>query len=292
MHARQQTLREHRAERETAHVRRQHGGDRELGGAEHDARTGASRQFDRRAPRSRSGRSRRTVRGRTERSRGVSTVGSVIDSWGVCGHGRAVYDPELLMAGFRANGLITLTTDFGLREPFVGIMKGVMLGARRRAAFHRHGSRDQRLSAGRGRVLAGARVALLSRRHAARRRGRSGRRHVARYRRRRVGRPGAAGARQRAVGARSRRAARSIASIRVDSTRARAVRRQRRRAPRSMAATCSRRWPRRIASGRCEPARSREPEVASSTRLDGKTRAARPTGVSKAWSSPSTTSAT
>ena len=32
------------------------------------------------------------------------------------------------MAAFRANGLITLTTDFGLREPFVGIMKGVMLG--------------------------------------------------------------------------------------------------------------------------------------------------------------------
>ena len=31
------------------------------------------------------------------------------------------------MAGFRANGLVTLTTDLGLREPFVGIMKGVML---------------------------------------------------------------------------------------------------------------------------------------------------------------------
>lgn len=31
------------------------------------------------------------------------------------------------MAGFRANGLVTLTTDFGWREPFVGIMKGVML---------------------------------------------------------------------------------------------------------------------------------------------------------------------
>ena len=31
------------------------------------------------------------------------------------------------MATFRANGLITLTTDFGWREPFVGIMKGVML---------------------------------------------------------------------------------------------------------------------------------------------------------------------
>jgi S-adenosylmethionine hydrolase len=30
-------------------------------------------------------------------------------------------------AGFRANGLVTLTTDFGWREPFVGIMKGVML---------------------------------------------------------------------------------------------------------------------------------------------------------------------
>jgi len=31
------------------------------------------------------------------------------------------------VAAFRANGLVTLTTDFGLREPFVGIMKGVML---------------------------------------------------------------------------------------------------------------------------------------------------------------------
>ena len=31
------------------------------------------------------------------------------------------------MAVFRANGLVTLTTDFGWREPFVGIMKGVML---------------------------------------------------------------------------------------------------------------------------------------------------------------------
>jgi len=28
---------------------------------------------------------------------------------------------------YRANGLITLTTDFGAREPFVGVMKGVML---------------------------------------------------------------------------------------------------------------------------------------------------------------------
>jgi S-adenosylmethionine hydrolase len=32
------------------------------------------------------------------------------------------------MAAFRANGIVTLTTDFGLREPFVGIMKGMMLG--------------------------------------------------------------------------------------------------------------------------------------------------------------------
>ena len=31
------------------------------------------------------------------------------------------------VAGFRANGIVTLTTDFGVREPFVGIMKGVML---------------------------------------------------------------------------------------------------------------------------------------------------------------------
>src|SRR6187402_699171 len=36
-------------------------------------------------------------------------------------------DRELPMAAFRANGIVTLTTDFGLREPFVGIMKGVML---------------------------------------------------------------------------------------------------------------------------------------------------------------------
>src|SRR4051812_28827109 len=33
----------------------------------------------------------------------------------------------VLMTAFRANGLVTLTTDFGWREPFVGIMKGVML---------------------------------------------------------------------------------------------------------------------------------------------------------------------
>lgn len=31
------------------------------------------------------------------------------------------------MAAFRANGIVTLTSDFGLREPFVGITKGVML---------------------------------------------------------------------------------------------------------------------------------------------------------------------
>ena len=40
---------------------------------------------------------------------------------------QSTYD-GVSMAAFRANGLITLTTDFGAREPFVGIMKGVMLG--------------------------------------------------------------------------------------------------------------------------------------------------------------------
>ena len=39
------------------------------------------------------------------------------------------------MAAFRANGLITLTTDFGSREPFVGIMKGVMLSAASQLRF-------------------------------------------------------------------------------------------------------------------------------------------------------------
>jgi S-adenosylmethionine hydrolase len=39
------------------------------------------------------------------------------------------------MAAFRANGLVTLTTDFGLREPFVGIMKGVMLAHARQLRF-------------------------------------------------------------------------------------------------------------------------------------------------------------
>ena len=28
---------------------------------------------------------------------------------------------------FDASGVITLTTDFGLRDPFVGVMKGQML---------------------------------------------------------------------------------------------------------------------------------------------------------------------
>jgi S-adenosylmethionine hydrolase len=37
-------------------------------------------------------------------------------------------DRGVSMAAFRANGIVTLTTDFGLREPFVGIMKGMMLG--------------------------------------------------------------------------------------------------------------------------------------------------------------------
>ncbi len=39
------------------------------------------------------------------------------------------------MAGFRGNGLITLTTDFGWREPFVGIMKGVMLAREPKLRF-------------------------------------------------------------------------------------------------------------------------------------------------------------
>jgi S-adenosylmethionine hydrolase len=39
------------------------------------------------------------------------------------------------MAAFRASGLITLTTDFGSREPFVGIMKGVMLAAAAQLRF-------------------------------------------------------------------------------------------------------------------------------------------------------------
>lgn len=39
------------------------------------------------------------------------------------------------MYSFRANGLITLTTDFGLRQPFVGIMKGVMLAHAKHLRF-------------------------------------------------------------------------------------------------------------------------------------------------------------
>lgn len=31
-------------------------------------------------------------------------------------------------AAFRPSGVVTLTTDFGLQDPFVGVMKGVMLG--------------------------------------------------------------------------------------------------------------------------------------------------------------------
>ncbi len=32
----------------------------------------------------------------------------------------------MIVAAFRANGLVTLTTDFGTREPFVGVMKSVI----------------------------------------------------------------------------------------------------------------------------------------------------------------------
>ena len=30
-------------------------------------------------------------------------------------------------SAFRASGIVTLTTDFGLRDPFVGVMKGRIL---------------------------------------------------------------------------------------------------------------------------------------------------------------------
>src|SRR5205814_3141651 len=36
-------------------------------------------------------------------------------------------DPAARVAGVRASAVVTPKTDFGLREPFVGIMKGVML---------------------------------------------------------------------------------------------------------------------------------------------------------------------
>ncbi|MCH2107081.1 MAG: SAM-dependent chlorinase/fluorinase, partial [Planctomycetes bacterium] len=32
-------------------------------------------------------------------------------------------------AAFEANGVVTLLTDFGLTDPYVGVMKGVMLSS-------------------------------------------------------------------------------------------------------------------------------------------------------------------
>ncbi len=37
-------------------------------------------------------------------------------------------DAEHSRPTFNANGIVTLTTDFGLRDPYVGVMKGVILG--------------------------------------------------------------------------------------------------------------------------------------------------------------------
>jgi S-adenosylmethionine hydrolase len=39
---------------------------------------------------------------------------------------RSLLSAELFVAAFRASGVVTLTTDFGLREPFVGLMKAVI----------------------------------------------------------------------------------------------------------------------------------------------------------------------
>jgi S-adenosyl-L-methionine hydrolase (adenosine-forming) len=39
---------------------------------------------------------------------------------------RSLLSAEFSVAAFRPSGVITLTTDFGLREPFVGVMKGVI----------------------------------------------------------------------------------------------------------------------------------------------------------------------
>ena len=77
---------------------------------------------------------------------------------------------------FTACGVITITTDFGHQGPFVATMKGRILARLPARANHRRHARGAGLLAGRGGLLAGARVRLFSGRLGACRRGRSGRR--------------------------------------------------------------------------------------------------------------------
>ena len=84
----------------------------------------------------------------------------------------------------KPSGVITITTDFGHQGPFVGVMKGVILSRLGRCAHRRSHARDPRALAGRGRLLAGARLPLFSPGHRAHRGGGPGRRHLTRHHRR------------------------------------------------------------------------------------------------------------
>ena len=79
----------------------------------------------------------------------------------------------------KPSGVITITTDFGHQGPFVGVMKGVHPDALPRGEDHRSHPRDRRALAGRGGLLAGARVRVLPARDRPRRRGGSRRRDFA-----------------------------------------------------------------------------------------------------------------
>ncbi len=86
---------------------------------------------------------------------------------------------------FDASGVITLTSDFGLQDPFVGVMKGQILRRFPDGHDRRPDPRGARALAGRGWFLARAVVSLFPAGHRARRRGGSGRRRPARHRGRR-----------------------------------------------------------------------------------------------------------
>ena len=133
--------------------------------------------------------------------------------------------------------IVTLLTDFGLSDPFVGVMKGVVLArvgrVDARGSHPRHRARAHR---GRG-LLACAGVSVVSCRDGAPRGRRSGRRYCARGTRRAGGRSSVRRARQRAL--RGRAAAGEV--VRVPPNGRSGVSDSSRRAAPFTAATCSRR---------------------------------------------------
>ena len=186
--ARKESFREQRAERESAHIGGQHRCDRELGSAEHDRELpGPGRLIYQR---------RNAAHHEAGTQQRESSDGNLrldaIDSFGGSRHGREVYGSR------SSHGSLSRQrhhhANHRLRSARAVRRHHERRDARTRSApaLRRHGARGQCLSAGRSRVLAGAGITLLSRRHFARRGGGSRCRYAACTARGLVRRTGAA----------------------------------------------------------------------------------------------------